>query len=192
MAFSATDWAYRLSEWSGSAQGVKSWSDLGKSTQQGEYYNYVTKPSYYSGQMNYIYLGFTPTTNARNPDAFYAYAYRYDYYYLANYDSLCGYTYIVSQNSTPNAFNYYQPQGAYSGIAQYMPSPATNYTPTSTYDTTYEVTQYGGSGGVTSWSPATFYNYAPWGAAPYTAGDNISIGAGSSPFSGYPYQYVHT
>ena len=57
MAFSATDWAYRLSEWSGSAQGVKTWSALGTSTRIGNYYNYLSKPSYYSTSLNYFYEG---------------------------------------------------------------------------------------------------------------------------------------
>jgi hypothetical protein len=194
MGFSATEWATRLSEWSGSSQGNKSWSGLGASTRQGEYYSYVAKPSYYSGQMNWGYLGFAPTAiNPRNVEAFYAYAYRYDYYYRVYYSNLCGYTYTAANYSTANPFNYYQPQGYYDGIAQYMPSPSTNYSAISYTFSFYEVTQYGGSGGVTSWSPATFYNYAPWGAPPYTAGANISIGPGNGPaFSGYPYQYIHT
>jgi hypothetical protein len=190
MAFSATDWAYRLSDWSGSAQGNKSWSALGTSTRIGQYYNYLVKPSYYSTTLNYVYVGFSPTTNARNPDPFYAYAYYYDYYYAEYYDSLCGYVYIASQFSTANPFNYYQPQGQYSGVATYVPSPASSYSPGSPSGYTQFVG--GGAGGVTAWSPATFYNYSPWGAPPYSAGANIFIGAGSSPFSAYPYQFVHS
>ena len=190
MAFSATDWAYRLSEWSGSAQGVKTWSALGTSTRIGNYYNYLSKPSYYSTSLNYFYEGYGSTTAARNPDPFYVYAYYYDYYYAQSYDVNCGYTYISANYSTANPFNYYQPQGNYSGLATYVAAPGSNYSgfsPVSYY------TQFvgGATAGATTWSPATFYNYSPWGAPPYTAGANIFIGAGSSPNSAYPYQYVH-
>jgi hypothetical protein len=190
MAFSATDWAYRLSDWSGSAQGNKSWSALGTSTRIGQYYNSLFKPSYYGTSLNYVYIGFSPTTNARNPDPFYAYAYYVNYYYVAYYNSLYGFTYIATQNTAYNPFNYYQPQGQYSGLATYVPSPTQNYSGGS--PSSYYQFVGGGASGVTAWSPSTFYNYSPWGAPPYSAGANIFIGAGSSPFSAYPYQYVHS
>ena len=89
MAFSATDWAYRLSEWSGSAQGAKSWSALGTSTRIGEYFTALQKASFYSTAIDATYLGHGAggTTNARNPDPFYVSAYRYDYTYTSYYNA---------------------------------------------------------------------------------------------------------
>ena len=191
MAFSATDWAYRLSDWSGSAQGNKSWSALGASTQQGQYFTSLAKPSYYDTAIYYSYegRGAGGTTGARNPDPFYVYANRYTYYYTSYYQSSPGTFYTNGGSTNYNTFNYYQPQGVYSGVAAYIPASISYYSGpgSSIYYSQYNVAAVIAS---LSWSPATFYNYAPWGAPPYTAGANIFIGAGSSPFSAYPYQYV--
>ena len=194
MAFSATDWAYRLSEWSGSAQGAKSWSALGTSTRIGEYFTALQKASFYSTAIDATYEGHGAggTTNARNPDPFYVSAYRYDYFFSEYYEvgtySSPG-TYFNINFTNYATFNYYQPQGVYSAVAAYIPASTSYYSGGSPiYYANYSV---GATIGITSWSPATFYDYSPWGAPPYTAGANIFIGAGSSPFSAYPYQYVH-
>lgn len=204
MAFSATDWAYRLSDWSGSAQGNKSWSALGTSTRIGEYFTALQKASFYATAIDATYEGHGAggTTNARNPDPFYVAAYRYDYFYASFYQSP-DYAFSPASpgfffpafSSNYATFNYYQPQGVYSAVAAYIPASSTFASSTSgTYSSTNYYSSYnvGAVIGITSWSPSTFYNYSPWGAPPYTAGANIFIGAGSSPFSAYPYQYVHT
>jgi len=187
MAFSATDWAYRLSDWSGSAQGNKSWSALGASTQQGQYFTVLSKPNFYDTLIYYSYegRGAGGTTGARNPDPFTVSTYRIDYFYSSYYSS---FGYFQSTTTAYGNVDYYQPQGNYSGGATYVPASGTFYSAGSpSYYAEYNVAAVMG---VNSWTPNTFYNYSPWGAPPYSAGDNIFIGAGSSPFSAYPYQYV--
>ena len=187
MAFSATDWAYRLSEWSGSAQGNKSWSALGTSTRIGEYFTALSKASFYSTAIDAYYegRGAVDTTNARNPDPFYVAAFRYDYYFTSYYQS--NVTFFFDYSSNYATFNYYQPQGVYSAVAAYIPA-STNYSSPGFSSFGYSNYTAGSAIGITSWTPSTFYNYSPWGAPPYTAGANIFIGEGQ--FSAYPYQYV--
>lgn len=184
MAFSATDWRYRLSEWSGSSQGNRSWSGLGASTRNGQYYSYFYTYNY---AIHYVYVGFGGTTNARNVEPYYASAYRVDYFQAYSYNPLCGYTQYFQNYSSYVYFNFYVGQGNYTGYATSKPSPYYFYSGYSYYYT--EIYNSGGYSAVTSWSPSTFYNYSPYGGGPYSAGSNIFIGSGGS--SGYPYQYIH-
>jgi len=191
MSFSATDWKDRLASWSGSVQGDRSWSALGRSTRIGEYFNYFYK--YNPNQLRYVFRGFSYPNQAagaeRNTDPYYVSAYQTIYVYAYSYDNLCGYTQVFAAYSYNSPFNFYVGQGNYTGLAEYIAT--SNTTAYYTNPSYYATTQYGQFAAVSSWSPSTFYNYSPWGAGPYSAGSNISIGAGSSPFSGYPYQYVH-
>ena len=191
MSFSATDWRNRLSEWSGSLQGDRSWSALGRSTRIGEYFNYFYKNG--SNQLRYVYRGFSYPNQSpyaeKNVEPYYAYAYQTIYVYAYSYDNLCGYTQVFAAYSYNSPFNFYVGQGNYTGLAEYI---STNIvTAYSTNPSYYSMTTFGAYAAVSSWSPSTFYNYSPWGAGPYSAGSNISIGAGNGPYSGYPYQYIH-
>lgn len=185
MAFSAGNWRDRLSEWSGSAQGAYSWSQLGKSTSQGQYFLYWNK----SGNSLYqVYAGVGGGYAARNPDPYYvdgAIAYYYQVvYYDINYGG-------GSYSNTTNyaTANYYVYQGNYTWYVTSTNAPAySSYA----YCCTIQVTTYYTYAfyNVNYISPTTFYNYAPWGNGPYSAGSNISIGAGNGPFSGYPKQTI--
>jgi len=196
MSFSATQWATRLSEWSGSAQGDRSWSGLGRSTSQGQYFTYFDVYYYGGGKViawayrGYSYPSQTPTAE-RNVEAFYGSGYYTTYVYAGYYNVLAGFFNAFANYSYNTNMNWYQPQGYYSGIVTYAPYNGGTYYQNSTYSYYYAVTNYAGYGAATAWSPSTFYNYAPWGVGPYSAGSNISIGAGNGPYSGYPYQYVH-
>jgi hypothetical protein len=185
MSFSAGEWRTRLSEWSGSAQGAYSWSELGKSTGQGQYFLYWNT----SGNTLYqVYAGVGGGYGARNPDPYYvdgAVAY---YYQVVYYD--IDYNTVQYFNSTNYAYApYYVTQGNYNWYVTSVNSPtSTTYYQCCTLvvSTYYNYAFYN----VNYISPTTFYNYAPWGNGPYSAGSNISIGAGNGPFSGYPKQQI--
>lgn len=196
MAFSATQWRDELASWSGSSQGDRSWSALGKSTRIGEYFSYFFVQYQPGKDINYIYRGLSypnqsPTTE-KNVEAFYGSGY-YTTYVVAGLYNINNGTFSYTANYSFNTnFNWYQGQGNYSGYAFSAPANYITYqggSPTSYYAATY----YAGYTAPTSWSPSTFFNYSPWGSGPYSAGSNIAIGRGpaGSPASGYPYQYIH-
>lgn len=193
MAFSASDWRTRLSEWSGSIQGDRSWSGLGRSTRIGEYFNYWYKSGPY---IYFVYRGFSypnqSPTAERNVEPYYMYALYRGYVYVYRYFINSGYTQIIQNYSFDNYFNNYVGQGNYTGFGAYV-SYNTFSSFQGSFNTYYTtIVNRGQYSQPLSWSPSTFYNYAPWGAGPYSANSNISIGAGNGPFSGYPYQYIHT
>ena len=185
MAFSAGDWRTRLSEWSGSAQGAYSWSELGKSTSQGQYFLYWSL----SGTTLYqTYAGVGGGTGAKNPDPYYVdgdvvYFYQVVYYNI----NFGGGAYYNTTNYS--AADYYVTQGNYNWYVTAVNSPVANSYSVCCTSQVFEYYSYAFYT-VNYISPTTFYNYAPWGNGPYSAGSNISIGAGSSPFSGYPKQTI--
>jgi len=193
MAFSATDWRDRLASWSGSSQGDRSWSGLGRSTRIGNYFSYFyTFYNGYNKTVQYVYRGTsypsqTPQAE-RNVEPFYGAGFYTTYVYAGVYITFGSFNTFANYSYNTN-FNWYQGQGNYSGYATSAPNSFSTYYGNG-YSYYYSNTNYAGYGQATSWSPSTFYNYSPWGAGPYTAGSNISIGNGI--YSGYPYQYVHT
>jgi hypothetical protein len=185
MAFSAGDWRDRLAAWSGSAQGAYSWSELGKSTSQGQYFLYWSL----SGTTLYqTYAGVGGGSGAKNPDPYYVDGAVVYFFQVVYYD--IDYSATSYANTTNyEAADYYVTQGNYNWyVTAVNPNDYTYYyiCCTSVVDVYYSYAFYD----VNYISPTTFYNYAPWGNGPYSAGNNISIGAGNGPFSGYPKQTI--
>lgn len=191
MAFSATEWRNLLADYSGSSQGDRSWSGLGKSTRQGEYYNYFTITSYSPTKIfQYVFVGFgSNATPAKNYQAYYAVVYVIDYYFVYTQFGLTAFSFGMSNQYT---VNYYAPSYTYQQFAFSLNADfaSSNFFTNFSF---YAYTSVGGYTAPSSWSPSTFTNFAPWGNGPYSAGSNIAIGRGpgGSPSSGYPYQYLH-
>jgi len=189
MSFNSTEWRNLLSNHSGSQVGTRSWSVLGNSQYQGEYYGTVTKV--YSGtpdtyNMKVRIEGCKGTSsNPKTVESFYSVTgqrFTFQTYYAPQTSTFLYQTLTNTIFSTP--FSAYT-LGTLAIVAD--TSFITSFTSEQFFNQSGTVTAFNGN------NSHNFYNYSPWGASPYSGGSpgsDVAIGRGpsGSPSSGYPYQ----
>lgn len=187
MAFSATQWRDLIADYSGSQAGTRSWSVLGKSQYNGQYYLQLFKSN--TGGNNYAIKarirGCAPgASNVKNVQSFYSVAGN-AVAFTTNFNAYFGY-FTGTSYAAGTLFSTPTYVTTLGDVIDNVTD--TSFTGFSTGNSTFWAA--GSVTGMNGTSFVAFFNYSPWGAGPYSAGSNVAIGRGpfGSPASGFPYQ----